>query len=341
MASRKLGTQGAEVHPIGYGCMCIGGGITYYDESMRPSAEEAMAKFLESGGNHIDTSNVYGTTYSGESERILGEMIAKHGREKFFVATKCTLAQHLSKEEKFQKWGPPCADPEYIKEACDQCLERLGIDCIDLFYLHRPDPKTKIEDSMLAMKELVDAGKIKYVGLSEHTPEMIRRAHAVQPITAVQQEWSVMARDLEEDIVPVCKELGIGIVAYSPLARGLATGTQRSLEDLPADWRKQGCGRYASEENMAKNVALADKFGEVAKGKGCTSAQLALAWVLAQCPEVVVIPGTVKPHRMEENMKSVDVTLTDADLAAVAEAVPPGEVAGPRYSQPEMTYNGK
>mmetsp|Transcript_89812 Transcript_89812/g.164686 ORF Transcript_89812/g.164686 Transcript_89812/m.164686 type:complete len:350 (+) Transcript_89812:73-1122(+) len=344
--SVKLGSLGAEVSPVGWGFMSVGGGITYYDESMKAEVEKAFDKFVELGGNHIDTSDVYGdgSTGGGESEKILAELIKKHGREKFFIATKMSLASFLSKEEKFAKWGGPCTDPEYVKEACDQSLARLGIDCIDLYYSHRFDAKTPIEETAKAFKELVDAGKVKYVGVSEHTPEQIRAFNAVCPLTAVQQEWSVMARDLEADIVPTCKELGIGVVAYSPLARGLLTGTQRSREEMPKDWRTApadspfgNCGRY-DEDAMPHNVTLADKFGEVAKAKGCTPAQLSLAWVLKS--GALPIPGTSKSLRLEENMKSAEVVLSDEDMIAIQTACPPGEVRGKRYSGPFMTYNG-
>merc|ERR1712224_418959 len=187
---------------------------------------------------------------------------------------------------------------------------------------------------MQAMKELVKAGKIKYVGLSEHTPELIRRAHKVHPITACQYEWSLMARDLEADIVPVCRELGIGIVAYSPLARGLLTGVQRSRDDIPNDWRKakadEGfgtCGRTANDENMAANVKLADAVGAIAKTKGCTGAQISLAWVLAQGKDISPIPATITPSRVEENMKSMDIKLSPGDLKALEDACPVAKVA--------------
>jgi len=351
MQKRRLGKEGPEVSAVSLGLMSVGGGITYYDASMKPAAEEMIQKFLEKGGNHVDTSDGYGdgSTGGGESEKFLGEMIKKHGRDKFFVATKCTLATSLSKEEKFRNWGCPCADPAYIKEACAQSLERLGVDCIDLFYLHRADPKTPIEDSMKAMKELVTEGKVKYVGVSEHTPELIRKAHAVHPLTAVQQEWSPMARDLEGDIVPVCRELGIGIVPYSPLARGLLTGAHpRTKADMPKDWRNGPadtawgtCGRSATDEALAANLALADKFADLAKKKGCTPAQLCLAWVLAQGPDVVPIPATTKAARVAENMDSVAVSLSKEEVDEISATIPQDKVIGSRYSSPYMTYNGK
>jgi len=200
---------------------------------------------------------------------------------------------------------------------------------------------------MEAMKALIAEGKIKYVGLSEHTPEAVRRAHAVCPVTALQYEWSVMARDLEDDIVPLARELGIGIVPYSPLARGLLTATQRTREDVGngKDWRTNDgpfgtCGRYLPE-NLDANVALADKFAALAKAKGCTPAQLALAWVLAQGEDVVPIPATSKASRVEENMAAAGVVLSDAELKEIVETVPYTEVKGPRYTVPAMTYNGK
>lgn len=326
--------------------MSVGGGITYYDESMRANVEASVEKFLELGGDHVDSSDMYGdgSTGGGESEKILGDMIRKHGREKFFIATKMSFATQASAEERIRNWGGPCCDPAFVKESCELSLARLGTDYIDLYYCHRSDHQTPIEATFTAMKELVDAGKVRYVGVSEHTPEQIRAAHAVCPLTAVQQEWSLMARDLETDVVPVCRELGIGVVAYSPLARGLLTGTQRTRADMPADWRTApsdspfgNCGRYL-EENMASNVALVDRLSAVARDKGCTPSQLALAWVLKQ--GALPIPGTTKPARLEENMGAAAVELSDEDMSMISEACPASEVKGARYSNPHLTYNG-
>lgn len=347
LKKRRLGPEGPEVSAISLGLMSVGGGITYYEEeTMRDAAEEMVARFLDMGGNHIDTSDIYGPC---KSEVFLGEMMRKHGREKFFVATKCTLASFLSEKEEFRKWGAPCADPAYVKEACEQSLKRLGTDCIDLFYLHRPDPKTPVEESMKALLELREAGKIKYVGLSEFKPEEVRKAHKVMPVTALQYEWSCMARDLEEDIVPLCKELGIGLVAYSPLARGMLTNAFPTRADLPNDWRTAPedaaggfgtCGRMLPG-NYDKNMALVKEFSKIADSKNCTPGQLALAWLLAQYPYVVPIPATTKAHRVEENLKAAMVKLTPDDLAKIAEALPADGVVGARYTSPSMTYNGK
>jgi aryl-alcohol dehydrogenase-like predicted oxidoreductase len=343
---RKLGSHGAECCAISYGAMGIGGGITYYTDEMREKAEETMDKYLKAGGDHIDTSDLYGP-FKGEV--ILGEMIAKHGRDKFFIATKMAACFWASEDERFKTWGCPCAHPDYIKQCCEASLKRLGVECIDLYYLHRADPKTPVEESMQAMKELIAEGKIKYVGLSEHTPELIRRAHAVCPITAVQQEWSLFARDLEEDIVPVCRELGIGIVPYSPVGRGMLTGAYKSRDDVPSDWRKGPpdgmagtCGRFLPE-NFDHNIALVKKLEALADKKGCKASQLAIAWLLSQGDDIVPIPATTNPVHLEENMGAwaVKEKLTPEDIAEIVSTVPVSEVKGARYTMPHMTYNGK
>jgi aryl-alcohol dehydrogenase-like predicted oxidoreductase len=226
--------------------------------------------------------------------------------------------------------------PEYVREACDGSLSRLGVDHIDLYYQHRVDPDTPIEETVGAMKELVEAGKVRYLGLSEAGPETIRKAHAVHPISALQTEYSLFTRDVEDEVLPVIRELGIGFVPYSPLGRGFLTGRWRSMEDLPENDTRAGRFPRFSEENFKKNVELADRVREIAEEKGITPGQLALAWLLAQGDDIVPIPGTKRRERLEENAGAADVRLTEEDLRRIEEALPKGSASGERYGEQMM-----
>jgi aryl-alcohol dehydrogenase-like predicted oxidoreductase len=231
--------------------------------------------------------------------------------------------------------------PDYVREACDASLSRLGVDHIDLYYQHRVDPETPIEETVGAMKELVEAGKVRYLGLSEAGAGTIRKAHAVHPISALQSEYSLFTRDVEDEILPTVRDLGIGFVPYSPLGRGFLTGRWRSIEDMPEnDTRSARFPRFA-RENFEKNLALADRVREVADGKGITPGQLALAWLLAQGDDIVPIPGTKRRKYLEENAGAAGVTLSADDLAGIEEAMPRGSAAGERYTEEQMRAVGR
>jgi len=230
--------------------------------------------------------------------------------------------------------------PDYVRQACDASLQRTGLDVIDLYYQHRVDPEVPIEETVGAMAELVRAGKVKYLGLSEAAPETIRRAHAVHPITALQTEYSLWTRDPEDAILPTVRELGIGFVPYSPLGRGFLTGQFRRPEDIPADDYRRGNPRFQGEA-FAKNLSLVQEIEAMAQEKGCTSAQLALAWVLAQGDDIVPIPGTKRRRYLEDNIGALDVTLTDDDRARIDRILPPGAATGTRYAAPQMASLGR
>jgi aryl-alcohol dehydrogenase-like predicted oxidoreductase len=297
-------------------------GTTDEDESIA-----TIHRALELGANFLDTADVYGPF---TNEKLVGKAIADR-RDEVVLATK--FGNERGEDGSFIGVN---GKPEYVRSACDASLKRLGTDHIDLYYQHRVDPETPIEETVGAMKELVEAGKVRYLGLSEAGPETIRRAHAVHPISALQSEYSLFTRDVEDEILPVVRELGIGFVPYSPLGRGFLTGRFKSIEDMPEnDTRSARFPRFA-EENFKKNVELADRIREIAEEKGITSGQLALAWVLAQGEDIVPIPGTKRRKYLEENAGAADVTLTDEDLKRIEEAMPRGSASGERYTEEMM-----
>ncbi|HTS33275.1 MAG TPA: aldo/keto reductase [Thermoplasmata archaeon] len=323
MKSRTLGAKGPRVSAIGLGCM---GMSQSYGGAFDP--EESLAtirRALELGVNFLDTADVYGPYVN---EELVGRAIQGR-RDEVFLASKCGLVPGASAPD--QRNG----SPEYIRTACDASLRRLGVSTIDLYYLHRVDPKTPIEESVGAMAALVRAGKVRFLGLSEVSPATLRRAQAVHPITAVQSEYSLWTRDPEQGILATCRELGVGFVPFSPLGRGFLSGNVRSLDPLPPTDFRRGLPRFQGE-NLARNLELVDRLAEVAQQKGCTPAQLALGWVLSRGPDVVPIPGTKRRRYLEENAAAVDLVLSPSDLAAIENAVPPSEVAGARYSAERM-----
>ena len=296
-------------------------GTTDEDESIA-----TIHRALELGANFLDTADVYGPF---TNEKLVGKAIADR-RDEVVLATK--FGNERGEDGSFIGVN---GKPEYVRSACDASLKRLGTDHIDLYYQHRVDPETPIEETVGAMKELVEAGKVRYLGLSEAGPETIRRAHAVHPISALQSEYSLFTRDVEDEILPVVRELGIGFVPYSPLGRGFLTGRFKSIEDMPEnDTRSARFPRFA-EENFKKNVELADRIREIAEEKGITSGQLALAWVLAQGEDIVPIPGTKRRKYVEENATAADITLTNDEISRIDEAAPKGTAAGERY--PDMS----
>jgi aryl-alcohol dehydrogenase-like predicted oxidoreductase len=264
------------------------------------------------------------------NERLVGKAIAGR-RDEVVLATKFG-----NERREDGSWLGVNGRPEYVRRACDASLERLGVDYIDLYYQHRVDPETPIEETVGAMRELVEVGKVRYLGLSEAGSETIRRAHAVHPISALQSEYSLFSRDVEDEILPTVRELGIGFVAYSPLGRGFLSGRWRSIEDLPEGDTRSGRFPRFTEENFKKNVELADRVREIADEKNATPGQLALAWLLAQGDDVVPIPGTKRRKYLEENAAAADVTLTEEHLRRIEEAMPRGSAAGERYSERQM-----
>jgi aryl-alcohol dehydrogenase-like predicted oxidoreductase len=324
MKRRTLGSQGLEVSAEGLGCM----GMTWaYGSGDERSGEETIQRALELGVSFLDTAEIYGP-YT--NEELVGRAIAGH-RDEFELATKFGFAIDPSDPRRRGVDGRP----ENARRAIDGSLRRLGTDHVDLFYQHRVDPDVPIEETVGAMGELVAAGKVRFLGLSEASAETIRRAHATHPLTAVQNEYSLWTRDPEDEVLPTLRELGIGLVAYSPLGRGFLTGAIRSLDDLAADdWRRNN-PRF-QEEALRENRQLADRVAELAARIGASPAQVALAWVLAKGEDVVPIPGTKSPRRLEENAAATDLELSAEQVGELDEAVSPEAVRGARYDDSGM-----
>jgi len=294
-----------------------------------PNAVEGLStihRALDLGVNFLDTADIYGPF---ANEELVGRAIEGR-RDEVVLATKCGIVPGGS-------GGTTSLDgsPEHVRAACEASLRRLKVSTIDLYYLHRVDPKTPIEESVRAMAELVHEGKVRYLGLSEVHPNSLRRAHKIHPITAVQSEYSLWTRDPETGILPTCRELGVGFVPFSPLGRGFLSGTVRTLEGLPSDDFRRGLPRF-QEGNLDRNLALVERLAALAREKGCTTAQLALGWVLSRGPDVVPIPGTKRPRYLEENVASIDLELTRSDLELIERTLPAGDVAGERYGPAAM-----
>jgi aryl-alcohol dehydrogenase-like predicted oxidoreductase len=318
MKKRRLGSGGPEVSAIGLGCM---GMSEFYGAGDDSESIATIHHSLDRGVTFLDTADMYG---SGSNEELVGKAI-RDRRDEVFLATKFGNVRGPNGE-----FGGVRGDPEYVRQACDASLKRLGVDQIDLYYQHRVDVNVPIEDTVGAMSELIEAGKVRFLGLSEAAPETIRRAHATHPITAVQTELSLWSRDAEADVLSTVRELGIGYVAYSPLGRGFLTGQITSPEDFPEDDFRRFHPRFTGE-NFEKNIALVREVEAMAKQKGCTTAQLALAWVLAQGEDIVPIPGTKRRKYLDENIAALDVELSSDDLRRLDEILPPGAAAGERY----------
>jgi aryl-alcohol dehydrogenase-like predicted oxidoreductase len=321
---RNLGSQGLIVSELGLGCM---GMSEFYGTADEDESIATIHRSIELGVTFLDTADMYGPF---TNERLLGKAIAGR-RDEVVLATKFG-----NERREDGSWVGVNGRPEYVRRACDASLERLGVDYIDLYYQHRVDPETPIEETVGAMRELVEAGKVRYLGLSEAGSETIRRAHAVHPISVLQSEYSLFSRDVEDEILPTVRELGIGFVAYSPLGRGFLSGRWRSIEDLPEGDTRSGRFPRFTEENFKKNVELADWVRGIADEKNATPGQLALAWLLAQGDDVVPIPGTKRRKYLEENAAAADVTLTEEHLRRIEEAMPRGSAAGERYSERQM-----
>jgi aryl-alcohol dehydrogenase-like predicted oxidoreductase len=322
MELRKLGSQGLQVSEMGLGCM---GMSEFYGRSDEGEAISTIQRALDLGVSLLDTADMYGPF---TNERLVGRAIAGR-RDEVVLATKFGNVRGENGEYLGIR-----GDPDYVRRACDASLERLGVEHIDLYYQHRVDRKTPIEETVGAMGELVEAGKVRYVGLSEAAPATIRCAHAVHPITALQTEYSLWSRDPEDEILPTVRELGIGFVAYSPLGRGFLSGRLRSVEDLaPDDFRRRN-PRFQGE-NFTRNIDLVQRVQEIAAEKGVTAAQLALAWVLHRGDDIVPIPGTKRIRYLEENVGALGVELSPEDLDQIEEVFPRGATAGERY--PDMS----
>ena len=320
MNYRKLGRHGPEVSAVGLGCMSMGIAGTY-TSSVR-SDDDAVAlihRALELGTTLLDTADIY-----GDSERQVGKAI-RGRRDKVVLATKFGFVGSIGASDRAID-----GSPQYVRKACEASLRKLEVETIDLYYLHRVDAVTPIEETVGAMAELVRAGKVRHIGLSEASAATVRRAHKVHPLAAIQTEFSLFSREPEDELLPTLRELGIALVAYSPLGRGFLGGRFRKMEDLAAnDWRRSN-PRFQGE-NFAKNLALADRVTELAADKKCTPAQLALAWLLNRHDDVIPIPGTSNLERVAENARAADIELSDAELDAIEQAAPKGAALGKRY----------
>ncbi|MBN8472658.1 aldo/keto reductase [Corallococcus exiguus] len=319
METRKLGRQGLTASALGLGCM---GMSEFYAGRDDAESEATLLHALEKGITFFDTADAYGP---GRNEELVGRVLGPH-RQNIILATKFGLVRDPTNPQSRGVNGRP----DYVKQACDASLKRLGMDVIDLYYLHRVDPKTPIEDTVGAMAELVKAGKVRFLGLSEVNSETLRRACAVHPITALQSEYSLWSRDPEDGVLQTCRELGVGFVPYSPLGRGFLTGQFKRFEDLPEDDYRRHSPRFQGE-NFQRNLKLVEHIDRLASQKQCTPAQLALAWVLSRGEDVVPIPGTKRRKYLDDNLGALDVKLTKEDLAAIESIAPPGVAAGERY----------
>jgi aryl-alcohol dehydrogenase-like predicted oxidoreductase len=329
MQHRKLGTQGLDTSAMGLGCM--GMSEFYGDRSDQGESVATIHRALELGVNFLDTADMYGPH---TNEQLVGKAI-KGKRDQFVIATKFGLVRHANDPLKRGVNGRP----EYVRASVEGSLKRLRIDTIDLYYQHRVDTNTPIEDTVGAMADLVRQGKIRYIGLSEAGAETLRRAYAVHPISALQTEYSLWSREPEDEIIPTCRALGIGFVPYAPLGRGFLTGAIKSIEDIRSDDFRRTSPRFQGE-NFEKNLELVRHIGALAAEKGCTPSQLALAWVLAQGDDMVPIPGTKRRQYLEENVGAIRVTLTRADLERIDEIAPKGVAAGDRYAAASMKMLG-
>jgi len=325
MEKVKLGSEGAVVSRMGLGCM---GMSEFYGERNDEESAATILRALDLGINFLDTADAYGI---GDNEELIGRTI-RGRRDEVFLATKFA---NVRRKEDPNYWAVS-GKPEYVAAACDASLKRLGVDHIDLYYQHRVDPATPIEDTVDAMAKLVKAGKVKYLGLSEASPATIRRAHKVHPITALQTEYSLWERHVEAEILPTVRELGIGFVAYSPLGRGFLTGAIAKKSDLSAkDFRLERYPRFAGD-NFEKNQVLVDRVRAIAERRGVKAGQLALAWVMAKGRDVVPIPGTKRRKYLEENAAAAEIRLTAGEVAELEAAVPRNEIAGDRYAAASM-----
>lgn len=325
MKQRQLGKNGPWVSALGLGCM---GMSDFYTTGLDEKESLAtLERALELGVTLLDTADVYGPH---TNEELLGRFL-KERRNQVFLATKFGIVRDPANPQARGTNG----HPDYVRQSVEGSLKRLGTDVIDLYYQHRPDPTVPVEETMGALADLVREGKIRYIGLSEVPVSILERAHNVHPVTALQTEYSLWSRDVEADILPACERLGIGFVPYSPLGRGFLTGQIRSVDDLDADDYRRDSPRFQGE-NFAKNQQLGEKIGELAQEKGVKPSQLALAWVLSRGDNMVPIPGTKRRHYLEENIAALDVSLSEAEIAAIEAVFPFRVAAGDRYNAEMM-----
>ncbi|WP_428672159.1 aldo/keto reductase [Reyranella sp.] len=322
-ALRQLAGSSLDVFPIGLGCMSLSGA---YGKSDDAEGIRVIHHAIDHGVNFLDSSDMYGW---GHNEILIGKALAGGLRDKVVLATKFGQTQKPGGANGVN------GSAAYVKEACDASLKRLGVDVIDLYYQHRVDPSVPIEETVGAMGELVKAGKVRTLGLSEAKPETIRRAHRTHPITAVQSEYSLLYRKDAETTLKTTRALGISFVAYSPLGRSLLTGAVRQLSDIPEGDGRGRHPRFAAD-NLARNLQLVARVEAMANSKGCTAGQVALAWLLAQGMDIVPIPGTKRTARVDENIGALDVVLSADEVASLAAAIPPGAAAGTRYAEAQM-----
>jgi aryl-alcohol dehydrogenase-like predicted oxidoreductase len=324
MEKRKLGRVGLEVSALGLGCM----GISQAYGTRKDDTESlaTVHRALDLGVNFLDTADVYG---AGHNEEFVGRAISGR-RHEVVLATKCGFVW----DENGKTTGVD-GSPAHVRDACEASLRRLAVETIDLYYLHRADSQVPIEDTVGTMKELVLEGKVRFLGLSEVSTDTLRRADSIHPITALQSEYSLWTRDVEAEILPACRELGIGFVPFSPLGRGFLTGQIQSPDDFPEDDMRRHLPRFQGE-NFEKNIRLVERIKEIAAKKGHTPGQLALAWVLAQGHDIVPIPGTKRRQYLEENIQALEVPLSTDDLRQIEEAMPREAISGQRYSEDMM-----